>query len=147
MEVPLFGDDPVEMGVTDANRAEILDRLRADPVYPPLFRQSFPEEAEPLTMAAVIKAIAAFQRSIVSVDSRYDRYLQGKASLGEADGFVPLLDAGVAPGGPYLVLPLLTGGTLRDRMKRAPPAIEEAARLVARLAGALGVAHRRGIDK
>ncbi|BAI71431.1 methylamine utilization protein [Azospirillum sp. B510] len=85
MEVPLFGDDPVEMGVTDANRAAILERLRADPVYPPLFRQSFPDEAEPLTMATVIKAIAAFQRGIVSVDSRYDRYLQGKASLSEAE--------------------------------------------------------------
>ncbi|MBP2232611.1 cytochrome c peroxidase [Azospirillum agricola] len=85
MEVPLFGDDPIEMGVTDANRAEILERLRLDPVYPPLFRQSFPEAAEPLTMATVIKAVAAFQRSIVSVDSRYDRYLQGKAALSDPE--------------------------------------------------------------
>lgn len=85
MEVPLFGDDPVEMGVTDANRAAILERLRVDPVYPPLFRQSFPEDAEPLAMANVIKAIAAFQRSIVSLDSRYDRYLQGKATLSEPE--------------------------------------------------------------
>jgi cytochrome c peroxidase len=36
-------------------------------------------------MASVIKAIAAFQRSIVSVDSRYDRYLQGKAALSAAE--------------------------------------------------------------
>ncbi len=85
MEVPLFGDDPVEMGVTDANRAEILERLRADPVYPPLFRRSFPEEAGPPAMAMVIKAIAAFQRSIVSADSRYDRHLQGKAALSESE--------------------------------------------------------------
>lgn len=85
MEVPLFGDDPVEMGVTDANRLVILERLRAEPLYPPLFRAAFPEEAEPLTMATVIQAIAAFQRSIVSVDSRYDRYLQGKAALTEPE--------------------------------------------------------------
>ncbi|RTR20279.1 di-heme enzyme [Azospirillum griseum] len=85
MEVPLFGDDPIEMGVTDANRAAILDRLRAEPLYPPLFRAAFPEEAEPLTMATVIKAIAAFQRSILSVDSRYDRYLLGTARLTDAE--------------------------------------------------------------
>lgn len=85
MEVPLFGDDPVEMGVTDANRREILGRLRAEPLYPPLFRDCFPGEAEPLTMGNVIKAVAAFQRSIVSVDSRYDRYLQGRESLSETE--------------------------------------------------------------
>ncbi len=85
MEVPLFGDDPVEMGVTDVNRPVILERLRAEPLYPPLFRAAFPEAAEPLTMATVIQAIAAFQRSIVSVDSRYDRYLQGKAALSEPE--------------------------------------------------------------
>ena len=81
MEIPLFSDDPVEMGVNDANRAEVLDRLRREPIYPPLFRQSFPDEAEPLNMAAVIKAIAAFQRALVSADSRYDRYLQGRESF------------------------------------------------------------------
>jgi cytochrome c peroxidase len=81
MEIPLFGDNPVEMGITDANREEVLERLRTDPVYPPLFRQSFPDDRETLSMAMVIKAIAAFQRTIVSVDSRYDRYLQGRGTL------------------------------------------------------------------
>lgn len=85
MEVPLFGDDPVEMGVTDGNRTEILARLRAEPAYPALFRQSFPDDAEPLTMANAIKAIAAFERGIVSVDSRYDRYLEGKAALSDSE--------------------------------------------------------------
>lgn len=79
MEIPLFSDDPIEMGITDTNRKEILDRLRKDPIYPPLFQKSFPEEKDPLTMASVIKAISAFQRSIVSVNSRFDRYVQGKA--------------------------------------------------------------------
>ncbi|MDY0071641.1 MAG: di-heme enzyme [Thauera sp.] len=85
MEIPLFGDDPIEMGVNDANRQEILDRLRNDPAYPPLFRQSFPDESDPVGMSTVIKAIAAFQRSMVSVDSRYDRYLQGKETLSASE--------------------------------------------------------------
>ncbi|MGC3526386.1 MbnH family di-heme enzyme [Pseudomonas aeruginosa] len=85
MEIPLFGDDPIEMGINDANRQEILDRLRGDVVYPSLFKQSFPELTEPVVMASVIKAIAAFQRSIVSVNSRYDRYLQGIATLSASE--------------------------------------------------------------
>jgi hypothetical protein len=40
METPLFGDDPVEMGVNDANRDAVLQRLRDDTtraVYPQRF--------------------------------------------------------------------------------------------------------------
>lgn len=85
MEGPLFGDDPVEMGVNDANRGEILARLQADPIYPPLFRAAFPDTPAPGSMGDVIKAISAFQRALVSLDSRYDRYLQGKAQLTEAE--------------------------------------------------------------
>lgn len=81
MEVPLFGVDPVEMGINDANRALILARLAADAVYPPLFAQAFPDEKQPFSMASVIRAIAAFERSIVAFDSRYDRYLQGTLTL------------------------------------------------------------------
>jgi cytochrome c peroxidase len=81
MEVPLFGDDPVEMGITDGNRAQVLQRLRDEPLYPPLFKAAFPEQDEPLSMGSVIKAIAAFERSIIAVDSRYDRYLQGQGGL------------------------------------------------------------------
>ncbi len=85
MEIPLFGDDPIEMGVNDNNRAQILQRLRDDPLYLPLFRQAFPDQAAPLNMASIIKAISAFQRTLVSVDSRYDRYLQGKQTLSAAE--------------------------------------------------------------
>lgn len=85
MENPLFGDDPVEMGVNDANRAEILARFQADPIYPPLFRAAFPDSPAPGGMGDVIKAISAFQRALVSADSRYDRYLQGKAQLTESE--------------------------------------------------------------
>lgn len=60
-------------------------RLDTEPLYPPLFQEAFADQAQPLNMASVIKAIAAFQRSIVSVDSRYDRYLQGKVALSAAE--------------------------------------------------------------
>ena len=73
---------------------------------------------------------------------RERRILEG---LGESEGFVPLLDAGEAPEGPFLVMPLLPGGTLRDRLRRGPLGIEPALALGRALARAVGCAHALGI--
>jgi cytochrome c peroxidase len=87
METPLFGTDPVEMGINDANQAEVLARLAADTGtaaladYPRRFAEAFPGQASPLNWGNVIKAIAAFQRSLVSAGSRYDQWLEGRATL------------------------------------------------------------------
>jgi cytochrome c peroxidase len=88
METPLFGDDPVEMGVTDATRELVLQRLRDDTGvarYRERFAAAFPGDANPIGWRNVIKAIASFQRSLVSGDSRYDRWLAGRASLDAAE--------------------------------------------------------------
>ncbi|HZV01553.1 MAG TPA: bifunctional serine/threonine-protein kinase/formylglycine-generating enzyme family protein [Planctomycetota bacterium] len=61
------------------------------------------------------------------------------------DGFVPLLDAGRGPLGPFLVMPFMEGGTLRDRIEKGPLPIDEALALGRALARALGHAHGRGI--
>jgi tetratricopeptide (TPR) repeat protein len=67
-------------------------------------------------------------------------------SFGLADGFVPVLDAGSDSGRPYLVMPLLTGGTLRDRiLAMAPFSVAESIALVRRLAASIGRAHDRGV--
>lgn len=42
METPLFGTDPVEMGVNDNNKEEILARLAADTGYGPRFARAYP---------------------------------------------------------------------------------------------------------
>lgn len=81
MLVPLFGTDPVEMGVNDLNKAEVLGRVAADSAYPTLFASAFPGEASPVNWANVIKAIAAFQRSLLSGNSKYDRFLRGVEKL------------------------------------------------------------------
>jgi cytochrome c peroxidase len=62
--LPMFGDHPVELGVTDKSLAAI----RADPRYQKLFG------ADPITVENIIKALACFERSIVSARSPYDRY-------------------------------------------------------------------------
>lgn len=83
--VPLFGTNPVEMGVNEGNQAEVLARIAADPIYPPMFAAAFPGEAAPVQWTFVIQAIAAFQRSIVSGGSRFDRWLAGEPALSAAE--------------------------------------------------------------
>lgn len=85
MEVPLFSSDPVEMGVTDANRDAVLRRIAKDRWYQARFAKAFPGLRKPISWTTVIRSIAAFQRSLVSADSRYDRYLQGKVKLTPAE--------------------------------------------------------------
>ena len=77
--------------------------------------------------------------------ARFDRERRLLGTFGEADGFVPLLDAGEAPQGRYLVMPYVPGGTLRARLKGAPLGVPETLALGRALAAALGKAHARGI--
>src|SRR5262249_12909862 len=72
--VPLFNESPVEMGARRREK-EILGRLAADPVYEDLFRGAFPGERDPFTIANACRAIASFERLIVSAGSPYDRYI------------------------------------------------------------------------
>lgn len=81
MHTPLFGEDPVELGVNDGNRASILGRLQADAQYPAQFARAFAGEAAPLHWDNVVKAIAAFERTLISADSRYDRARAGTKVL------------------------------------------------------------------
>jgi len=74
--MPIFGDDPVEMGMA-GREAELLRRLAASEVYPELFAQAFPEESEAISLTTLARALAAFQRSLISVDSPYDQYNRG----------------------------------------------------------------------
>jgi cytochrome c peroxidase len=73
--VPLLGIDPIiELGLLD-HEQEFFDMLRADATYQRLFPQAFP--GEPVSLKTVTKALAAFERSIVSLRSPYDRYKFG----------------------------------------------------------------------
>src|SRR5581483_7328680 len=77
--------------------------------------------------------------------ARFAREARLLRALGAADGFVPIVDAGERGGHPFLVMPLLRGGTLRARLEAGPLAVEEVVRIGARLARALGRAHAQGI--
>ncbi len=71
--VPILGTDPIELGLSGSEE-RFLSLLRADAVYQRLFPSAFPEADDPYSMGFVAKALAAFQRTIISVRSPYDRY-------------------------------------------------------------------------
>jgi cytochrome c peroxidase len=74
--IPMLGTQPVELGLA-GREGEMLERLRAASVYPPLFRAAFPNDASPFTLDNVTRAIASFERTFASGDSPYDRYKRG----------------------------------------------------------------------
>jgi cytochrome c peroxidase len=70
--VPMYGDHPVELGL---NRNDAwIDALKRDPTYKQLFASAFGESSLTITRANILKALASFQRAIVSARSPYDRY-------------------------------------------------------------------------
>ena len=70
--VPMFGRHPVELGLGDDR--VWLGVLERDSRYTTLFSRAFPGETDPFSRQNVVRAIAAFERTIVSARSAYDRY-------------------------------------------------------------------------
>lgn len=69
---PLYS--PREMGNTPT---QLLTSLNGNTIYRRLFQQAFPSDRGPITEQQVFTALAAFQTSLVSLNSRYDRYVHG----------------------------------------------------------------------
>lgn len=83
--VPMFGVEPVELGLRGEEK-RLLQDLRRDAFYRRSFPAAFPGESDPFRLESVTKALAAFQRTIVSTRSPYDRYRYGgdESAIGEA---------------------------------------------------------------
>jgi len=64
--------DPIEMGAT---WPVVLERLERDAEILARFRRLYPDG---LTAANVLNAIATFERSLIPLNSRFDRYLRGE---------------------------------------------------------------------
>lgn len=74
--IPLFGETPVEMGMA-GRESELRARLAAHPTYREMFAAAFPEANGIIDLGTITKALAAFQRTLISADSPYDRYRYG----------------------------------------------------------------------
>ncbi|MFC5411734.1 cytochrome-c peroxidase [Larkinella bovis] len=78
---------------------EVIARLRRISEYRTLFSAAFPGETEPVRIQNLAKAIAAFERTLVATNSRFDQYMRGDSSalsISEKDGLNLFLKAGCA---------------------------------------------------
>jgi serine/threonine-protein kinase len=108
-------------------------------------------------MAAVYRAIdPRFEREVAikilshelmpdpQFRQRFDREAKMIAAL-EHPFIVPVHDFGEQDGQPYLVMRLMSGGTLADRLEDGPMPLPKVAQIVQRLSSALAEAHKRGV--
>jgi cytochrome c peroxidase len=70
--IPIFGEHPIEMGMVGKEQ-QMIQWLKQDPWYQKMFAQAF-DDPQPVNISNLTKAIASFQRSILSFKSPYDRY-------------------------------------------------------------------------
>ena len=66
-------EDPTEMA---SSAREVMDKLMRHPEYPTLFEEAFGEVP---TMKGLTDAIASFERTLITANSPYDRYLAGES--------------------------------------------------------------------
>jgi cytochrome c peroxidase len=87
--VPIFGEHPVEMGMVGREK-QILAMLRDDAKYRLMFTDAFRNDKNPINLSNLTKALAAFERSLISVNSPYDKYRFG----GDANAISPAAKRG-----------------------------------------------------
>lgn len=81
--------NPIEMHETLEN---VVQKLQQDPTYPPLFERAFGTPT--IDSVRISKALAQFERTIISANSKFDKYLLGQESLSpqELEGFNIFMD-------------------------------------------------------
>ena len=81
--------NPIEMHSKWTNVAE---RIKNDPEYPTLFQQAFGNTK--IDSILITKAIAQFERTLISGNSKFDQFLLGKTTLTpqEQNGFDVFMD-------------------------------------------------------
>lgn len=81
--------DPIEMKST---WDDVTQKLQQHPEYPSFFKQAFGTQLIDSTL--VTKAIAQFERTLISANSKFDKFLLGEAqlTLEEQNGFDVFMD-------------------------------------------------------
>jgi cytochrome c peroxidase len=74
MRQPLFNEHPIEVGLK-GREEEVVRWLASDESYRQAFAQAFTEDPVPVSIANLIKAIAAYERTLISGRSPFDHYV------------------------------------------------------------------------
>lgn len=74
MRQPLFNEHPVEMGLQNGGVGAVRN-ISQGSGYAEQFAAAFPSDVPALSMDNIIKAIAAFERTLISGRSAFDRYV------------------------------------------------------------------------
>ena len=86
--------NPIEMASTHEASVEVLETI---PGYAPYFEAAFPGEETPITLDNVTDAIAAFESTLITPNSAFDRWLEGDDAALSQDqkaGLVLFIDTG-----------------------------------------------------
>ncbi|MDM8559979.1 cytochrome-c peroxidase [Candidatus Parabeggiatoa sp. HSG14] len=70
--------NPIEMGMTDWDA--VVTRLKTIAGYETMFKAAF-EGNDPITADNAVKAIAAYERTLITPNSPYDRYVKGDKTV------------------------------------------------------------------
>lgn len=65
----------VEMGMS--SHGLVVERLQKIPGYIEAFRKAFPKEKNPITIDTMAKAIASYERTLITPNSPFDKYMKG----------------------------------------------------------------------
>ncbi len=88
--------NPIEMAMDSPE--EVVKRIKSIPGYVELFKKAFPNEKDPITYDNIAKAIAAFERTLMT-PSRFDEFLRGNVNAltkKEKEGLKLFIEIGCA---------------------------------------------------
>jgi cytochrome c peroxidase len=91
---------PVQASVEMNNTPEMtMQAVKSMPEYVALFKKAFPGPVDPVTFDNLAEAIEAFEATLITPDSPFDRYLHGKndaLTAPQKEGLALFLDKGCA---------------------------------------------------
>ncbi|HET8629533.1 MAG TPA: serine/threonine-protein kinase, partial [Thermomicrobiales bacterium] len=93
---------------------------------------------------AAIKVLPPALADEPEARARFAAEARAAAAL-EHPNILPVWDYGEQGGAPYLVMPFVRGGTLKERLERGPLERTEALNYLVQMAAALDYAHERGL--